>query len=193
MERQDLLRKIVAPRVVINDDLLQKQFAIEYGEKAEVRHIQIAAPRHWEQFRQRLEQGESFAALAESYSENKLSRPRGGLLPPFARTDPSVPEIFRRVAFELQPGQISNPIQFEGAHHVFRLERLIPADPRPFDEARESLQTSLLKRRTSEEMEALSRMLLRQCELRIHDPRLREQYRQRHAAGQIEGPLLVKQ
>ena len=155
------------------------------------RHIQLPALRHWDPLRLRLDQGEDFAALAESYSDNKLSRPGGGLLPPFSRDDPSMPEMFRTVAFSLKPGQVSNPFEYEGAFHVFKLERRIPPDPTPFEEARPALHDALMKRRVQEEMEKLSASLWRDCSLRINDPILREQYTKLQAAGQVEGPVLV--
>lgn len=192
MERQACLRKIAESRVTIDEPMLRQEFARRHGEKVEVRHIQLAALRFWPQLEQRLRQGESFAELATTYSQNPASRSNRGLLPPFTRQDSDLPGALREAAFALTAGQVSKPIQYDGRYHVLKLERLIPAASVSFEDAVGDLKRSLLERLTAQGMEGLSRRILSQCRLTIHDRVLRDEYSRRLANGSIEGPAPAK-
>jgi len=191
MERQALLRRLVADRVKITPQELRIAYDREHGEKVEVRHIQMAAARQWPQIQAQLDRGEDFGRIASSYSENRASRATGGLLPPFSRGDPTVPEIFVKTAFELSPGEVSKPISFEGALHVFKLERRIPPTGVPFEQGQKALEDSLTRQMAAAEMDKLAAELMHKCELRIEDSGLREQYRAALGGRQLEGPALA--
>lgn len=190
MERQAIIRKIASKQVTMDDAQLEEAFARKYGEKAVVRHIELAAPRWWEGLKQRLDVGVDFAELVASYSQNRASRENGGLLPPFTANDRDIPGAFRAVAFELQPGQVSNPITFEGSLHVLKLEERIPAGTVKLEDVRDQLRVELTKELVEHRMAELSAALLQNCRMRIHDPILRKQYRQRLDEGEIAGPTL---
>jgi len=188
MRRQALLRKMVAGQVKIDDDMLRKEFGRVHGEKVEIRHLQLAAPRYYEQIKKSLDSGERFEDLVVQYSQNVISREKLGLLPPFTATDTTVPAVFAKAAFSLQPGQYSNLIEAEGNFHVLKLERKLPPDPVTFDEVREKLRLRLAARLTVEAMQQLGSNLLMRSELKIEEPGLREEYRRKQATGEIVGP-----
>jgi len=188
MERQAYLRAIVGDQIEITEEMLQAEFKRKHGEKVEVRHIQLAAQRVYSQIVQRLGRGDRFKDLVAEYSQNALSRERQGLLPPFAAEDPSVPAIFAEVAFQLTPGDVSNPIEAEGSYHVLKLERRIPAEDVAFDAVSETLRANLMARLVTERMEQISRRLLLGAKIEIHDRVLSAQYDRRRAAGTIQGP-----
>lgn len=192
MERQAILRKIAAGSVILTDDQLQIEYHRRYGEKVEVRHIQLSAARFCPQVSQRLDQGETFAALARELSQNYVTRETDGLMPPFTAADPDIPGALRAAAFELEPGQVSNPIQFEGAFHILALERRIPADDTAFVDVLDELRESLRRRLIERHMARLGARLLNECALTIQDPLLRKAYRQRRGAGRIAGPALTR-
>lgn len=191
MQRQAYLRKIVESRLKITDEMIEQEFARVHGERVEVRHIQIAAPRFWKEIKQRLDQGERFEDLVMKFSQNIISREKLGMLPPFSRTDPTVPSIFVDVAFKLKPGEVSNLLEAEGSYHVLKLERLIPADDLPLDDTeRHHLRRILTARLAAEEMERLGRSLMLSARISVEDRVLREQYEARHREGQLTGPPL---
>ena len=191
MERQTYLRKIVEGRVEVGEEMLKREFERAHGEKVEVRHIQLAARRVYPQVKQRLSHGDRFEDLVADYSQNLLSREKRGLLPPFTSDDPTVPAIFAKVAFEMKPGEVSNPIEAEGSIHVLKLERRIPAENVTFDAARQTLHKNLQARLIAEGIEALGNKLLHKARIRIEDRTLRDQYKRRRASGQIDGPALI--
>jgi foldase protein PrsA len=193
MTRQAHLRKIAEKQVQIEEAMLEKEFKRVHGEKVEVRHIQLAAPRAWEELKRRLDAGENFMLLVHDFSQNALSRDKNGLLPPFTADDPTVPAELAKAAFALEPGQVSNPIEVEGSLHVIKLERRIPADEVSFDQVKEEIRYNLNARLVADEMERLGGELLMRAKLRIEDQGLREQYKKQHAAGEIFGPALSGQ
>ncbi len=193
MERNAYLRKIVADSVTITEAMLRREYERVHGERVEVRHIQLAAKRVYPQIQRRLERGDRFEDLVADYSQNVLTRINQGRMPPFSANDSTVPAVFAKVAFSLEPGQVSNPVEAEGSFHVLKLERRIPADQATFDDCRDKLRTGLLARRIAERMEAHARNLMMSAKIRIEDRRLRRQYRKRQASGLIDGPTLIRQ
>jgi foldase protein PrsA len=173
--------------------MVRSEYERAFGEKVEVRHLQLAAPRFFPQIKDRLDKGERFEDLVAQYSQNSLSRQRGGLLPPFSLHDDTVPGVFAKAAFALKEGEYSNPVESEGSYHVLKLERRLPPEPARFEEVRDKLRWRLTARLTAQAMQDLSARLLMQAELRIEDPALREQYKARQAAGDLHGPVLVGQ
>jgi parvulin-like peptidyl-prolyl isomerase len=193
MERQAWLRKIIGPPAPIDEADLKKEYERVHGEKVEIRHLQLAAPRFFPPIKARLDKGESFESLVREYSQNAYSRDRGGLLPPFSINDDTVTSVLAKAAFALKVGEYSNPIESLGAYHVIKLEKHIPPDGVSFDQARATLLRHMEARRLMQAMQDLGSRLLMQAELRIEDPVLREQYKKAQAAKQIAGPILVGQ
>ncbi|MFQ5429395.1 MAG: peptidylprolyl isomerase [Phycisphaerae bacterium] len=191
VERQACLRKMAKAQIKITEEMLRDEYRRTYGEKVEVRHIQLAAERDFLQIRRRLARGDRFEDLVADYSRNNLSRERRGLLPPFSADDPGVPAIFAKVAFQLKPGEVSNPIEAEGSFHVLKLERRIPAQAVEFGEVKDALTHTLEARLLARQIEALGKRLYSRARLRITDPVLREQYKRRLTKGWIEGPPLT--
>ncbi|MBP9792431.1 MAG: peptidyl-prolyl cis-trans isomerase [Flavobacterium sp.] len=69
----------------------------------------------------KLKQGESFEALANQFSEDKNSAPKGGVLPRFASGQLSS-EVFENVAFGLKNvGEYSEPFESQFGWHIVKL------------------------------------------------------------------------
>lgn len=116
-----------------------------YGPRLTVRHILIkasdreslqrAVPSFEEahklavRVRRELEEGSTFQDLARTYSEDMLTRFKGGLLPTFTPRDNQLDPAFVEAALELQPSQISQPVRTRSGWHVIRLEEREPAPP----------------------------------------------------------------
>lgn len=191
MRRQAHLRKLCAPRVRITEEMLRREYDVRHGRRLEVRHLQLAAPRMWPPIESRLRQGEDFEKLVREFSQNTLTREKGGLMPPFGtKDDPTVPPIFAKVASELQVGDVSKPFDVEGSHHVIRLERIIEPDGADFEDVRPQLEAALRARLEANEMQRTGERLLMNCRIQIEDAVLRKQYTERLRVGEIVGPPL---
>ncbi len=93
------------------------------------------------ELKQRAEEGEDFARLAEEYSDGP-SASRGGELGWFSRGR-MVPE-FEEVAFEMEPGEVSDIVQTDFGLHILKVEdrrQDIPEDEEKLEQKREELLT----------------------------------------------------
>jgi len=94
---------------------------------------------------QKLQAGESFAALADDYSDDGQTSSKGGELPTFGTGTQTrmVPE-FENAAFELKAdGDISKPIKTDYGYHIIKRIQLVPL--RSFDELKKEIQTKVNK------------------------------------------------
>jgi len=73
-----------------------------------------------EELLSRIKKGESFAALAERYSEDPGSAKNGGDLGYFT-TGTKVPE-FEKVVFSLKPGEVSDIVKSPYGYHIIKVE-----------------------------------------------------------------------
>jgi len=102
----------------------------------------------------RLDQGESFAALAGEYSADPVSAAEGGNLG-WARPG-DYPEAFEAALFELEIGQVSAPVRTEFGIHLIRLEELRTGAQQTFAEVRDQLYEELLEQRATDRYYALA-------------------------------------
>lgn len=94
--------------------------------------------------RERLEEGEEFAAAAREVSEGS-SAVRGGDLG-FFREEQIIPE-FREAAGELEIGEISAPIRTDYGYHLLVVTETRPPREKTFEESREEAAAILLAER----------------------------------------------
>src|SRR5262245_54568822 len=85
--------------------------------------------------------GADFAALAKKYSEDEGSKANGGDLNYFGRGR-MVPE-FEKVAFTLEPGQVSDLVKSQFGFHIIKVIDKRPGATRPLDEVRSQIQDQL--------------------------------------------------
>lgn len=92
---------------------------------------------------QKIQQGESFETLAQQFSEDKSSAPKGGVLQRFGSGQLSSEE-FENVAFELKDKkQISKPFETQFGWHIVKLIDKHPV--RTFDEMKTELEEKIRK------------------------------------------------
>jgi parvulin-like peptidyl-prolyl isomerase len=112
-------------------------------EQVHARHILVPDETAAAAVLQRLNNGESFEALAAELSTDPGSKDQGGDLGWFPRG--FMVGAFEDAAFKLQPGQVSDPIKTSFGVHIIRVDERAPArdlDP----EQLQALQNSALPR-----------------------------------------------
>jgi parvulin-like peptidyl-prolyl isomerase len=129
LTREDYERLVAAPalaRQKITDAL-----AAEIGQSApQVRasHILLPTEQAADAARARIvDDGETFAAVAEEVSTDEGTAGNGGELGWFTRQE--MVEPFAESAFSLEPGQISEPVESEFGWHLIRVEETDPDRP----------------------------------------------------------------
>lgn len=123
LETNANLRKIVRRTIesAVNEEVLRNAFNVLYGQTAVVRHIQLANPLEVAEAQRALADGQTFEAVATRLSRDRLTAVDGGLMRPFSRNSPNVPEALKQVAFSLKPGEVSAPVQSGEWYHLVKL------------------------------------------------------------------------
>ena len=176
MERNAHLRAVVRQSIKLDEPTLREEFARTYGERVEVRHIQLGDPRRLNDALGQLSRGADFGEVARQLSENPESAARGGLLEPFAFDDERLPPAMREAAFALSAGETSAPVLAGRNYHILKLERRIPPQNVRFEDVREQVETNMRARVEREEMSRLMERLFREAKIRVLDPPLRTRY-----------------
>ncbi|HEX4872992.1 MAG TPA: SurA N-terminal domain-containing protein [Nevskiaceae bacterium] len=125
----------------------EKDSRFSAPEERKARHILInfgadkdAARARIEALAERLRKGESFETLAAAQSDDSGSKTQGGDLGWIKRG--MMVERFEEALFQLDNGQLSEPVETEFGWHLIRVDEIRPAAVRPFEEA--GVQTELL-------------------------------------------------
>jgi parvulin-like peptidyl-prolyl isomerase len=183
IEANAYLRKIAEPRLKgkISEENVKEAFLQQYGETVKVRHIQLTNLQEIAEAQRRISTGEPFEKVAREMSRNRSTAPVGGELPAFSINMPGLPQSFKEAAFALQPGQISDPVQAEGAYHLIRLEERIAPKAVKYDDHKEIVRADLQDRLTQAAVKELRQQLGQQAlkQLRIENPALRAQFEAR--------------
>jgi len=180
VRRNAYLRKVLAGDLKISDDQLASEFELAYGERLQVRHIQLGNLGDATRIKERLSAGEDFADLAARYSTNVSTARRGGLLDPFSVRDDSVALAMRETAARLTTGEVSDVVRIGEWYHILKLDKLVPPSQRSLDSVREPLRQRIVVRLTDPRMRELHERLFTQAAVQIHDPTLRESYQAIH-------------
>lgn len=118
-------------------------------EERHVRHILITLPegagedevaaarKKAQALRQRIENGESFQALAKEYSQDPGSAAQGGDLGFIGRG--MMEPDFEQAAFSLEAGQVSEPVLTSFGFHIIRVDEIRPQQAKPFEAVRDEL------------------------------------------------------
>jgi len=87
---------------------------------------------------------EVFATAAKGYSENPASAPLGGKLRGPVKENPSNPNDPYQRLLKMQPGEITEPISYQGRYFILRRGEDIP---KSYEDAKKELDVSLRNRR----------------------------------------------
>lgn len=180
VRRNACLRKVLAADLKITDEQLQVEFDLAYGERIQVRHIQLGNLADAGRMKERLAAGEDFADLATRYSTNVTSARRGGLLDPFSVRDDGVALAMREAASKLVTGQISDVVRIGEWYHILKLEKTVPPTQRSVNSVRDPLRKRIEVRLTDPRMRELHEKLFTQASVQVHDAALRDAYQAVH-------------
>jgi len=176
MERNAHLRKVIEKSFRVDEATLREEYARMYGEKVEIRHIQVGDIEGLHEALNLLEKQTDFAEVARRVSQNAETAAEGGLLPPFAFNDDKIAPLLREAAFALGAGEVSKPIKVGRWFHILKLERRLSPNDVWFDDVRDEVERSLRNRAIPQEMRQLIGKLFRKASVRVLDSDLREQY-----------------
>ncbi|MDB5326265.1 MAG: foldase [Phycisphaerales bacterium] len=180
------LRKLVEPNIskAITDQMLQDLFDEEYGAQAKVRIIVVANPQEATAVRRQLDAGDDFAAVARQVSRDPNTKRLGGELPPFTPNTTRLPDNFKKAAFALKPGEVSDPVAAAGGYYLIKLEQRIPPKAIKFQDVKGSLREDYSAKLVLEAVKGVRSKLAQQAlqQLAVTEPTLKAEFDRRLAA-----------
>ncbi len=120
------LRALAASQLEVTDKELQEAYESEFGPAVQVRLIVThSADRAKELQAEAKAKPDQFDRLAKDHSEDENSAATRGLIPPIHRHvgDPRI----EKVAFSLQPGEVSEIVPLANQYLILKCERHLPA------------------------------------------------------------------
>lgn len=87
---------------------------------------------------------EAFATMAKGQSENPASAPSGGKLSGPVRENPNKPDDPFQRLLKMKPGEVSEPISYEGRYFILRRGEDVP---KSYETAKKEIEVSLRNRR----------------------------------------------
>ncbi|MFG0327700.1 MAG: peptidylprolyl isomerase [Phycisphaerales bacterium JB037] len=183
LERNAMLRALVAPEVVVDDQAVRTAYSIVHGPRYRVRLI--VAPTREAASRLRNElvadspvSGARFGEFA-ARSSNDPSAARGGLIEPISPADDRYPATLRNALPTLEPGSVSPVLAFRNGFALALLEESIPPTGVAFDDARPVLERDVRLQAERGLMDTLARTLLADMRIVPIDPSLDWSWRNR--------------
>lgn len=126
-------------------------------EEVHARHILVATEDEAKAVKAELEGGKPFEVLAMEKTTDPSGKQNGGDLGFFAK-GMMVPE-FEAVAFTLEPGKVSDPVQSQFGWHVIKLEEKRMSAPPPIEQLQQQLGQQVMFKAFDESVAALKKDL----------------------------------
>jgi len=113
---------------------------------------------------------EKFADVAKEKSTDTGSAQKGGDLGTFGQGR-MVPD-FERVAFALQPGQVSDVVKTQYGYHIILVSERKEGERKPFDQVKEQIKATLRNKRLQDQMQGHFDTLKKDANLKLDEDAL---------------------
>ncbi len=142
-----------ASKEAVTDEAIKKAYdeqvkQMPAQDEVHARHILVATEDDAKKVEARLKAGEDFAKVAKEVSKDPGSAEQGGDLGWFTK-DRMVKE-FADAAFNMKPGEVSQPVKTQFGYHVIKLEERRPQAPPPLDRVKQQISDYLTQKAQQE-------------------------------------------
>lgn len=143
-----ILKKLSREGISVTDEEIAEYFeenqeALGTPEQVRVRHILVESEEEAKAILEQLNEGADFAALAEAKSIDTASGVQGGEIG-YITKDAPVVASFKEAAFELEAGEVSDPVQSPFGWHIIRVDERKEAEEATLESSREVIREILL-------------------------------------------------
>ena len=179
---QDLIESQVAQITIseaaIKDYYNSHKSAYPIPEQARVQHILIhikdfnnvteveLANKKASEIQDKLQAGESFALMAQQYSDDSQTKVIGGDVGFFSKGE--IEQPFEDVAFTAPIGEVSSPVQTSIGLHIIKVTERKEAGVSPFEKEKENIRMKLVEEKNRISVETLLTQLKQKYEVKIH-------------------------
>ena len=153
---KDLLIQIGVKNIMNDVDITEEEIQKYYEDNSQMfksaetvsaKHILVDTLDQMQEIKAEITNGMSFEEAAQKYSKCP-SAAQGGSLGSFTRGR-MVPE-FEKAAFELQVGEISEPIKTQFGYHLIQLDERNPESMKSMEESKHMIVKNVLKQKQNE-------------------------------------------
>jgi len=155
LENENLkIQKFIQEKVLSNVEVSEEEAKEFYnnnsqrykqGERVEASHILVESKEKADELYNKLQNGASFADLAKNNSIDNRSAENGGKLG-FIEKGQFI-EKFEKVAFNLEVGSISEPVETEYGYHIIKVSDKKEASTKSFEEVKSQIKDQLFSQK----------------------------------------------
>lgn len=163
-----LVRQIALEQINPTDEDVRAYFEehrylFDQAEEIEARHILVESEELINEIAALLAAGDDFAALAAVHSLDQSNKDNGGNLGFFSRG--MMVEEFEEVAFALEVGEISDPVQTSFGYHLIEVLDRKEAEEADFDMVSEQVREALIEDQIAQVINELVQTLYEKSEI----------------------------
>lgn len=147
------IERLLGPNISISEEEMQVYFeenkaVFSQREQVKASHILVETEEKANEVKEKLSAGEDFSELAKEYSTDEGSKVLGGDLGYFGRGE--MVSDFEDVAFDLEIGVISEPVESIHGYHIIKVEDKKEAKEANFEESKDDIKDILLEEKLPE-------------------------------------------
>ncbi|PFN28597.1 peptidylprolyl isomerase PrsA [Bacillus cereus] len=173
LKNEDELKEKLKPEIAfekaIKATVTEKDVKDNYKPEIKVSHILVKDEKTAKEVKEKVNNGEDFAALAKQYSEDTGSKEQGGEIEGFAPGQ-TVKE-FEEAAYKLDAGQVSEPVKTSYGYHIIKVTD--KKELKPFDEVkgeiRKDIEQQRLQDTTGKWKQQVVTDLLKDADIKVKD------------------------
>ncbi|WP_306008613.1 peptidylprolyl isomerase [Bacillus sp. MMSF_3353] len=166
----------IAFEKAVKASVTEKEMKDYYKPKLKASHILVKDEKTAKEIKEKLNNGEDFAALAKQYSEDPGSKEKGGELPEFGPGE--MDSKFEEAAYKLEAGQVSDPIKSSYGYHIIKLTE--KKELKPFDQEKDNIRKELEQKRSQDQQwqQQFFKDLFKKADIKITDKDLKDTFKE---------------
>jgi len=153
--QQKIIEKLTKDNQVTNEQIREyyqrnrEQFS--KPERRDLRVVLTEERSQAQQAREALEDGDSFSSVAKELSVDPATKDKGGVL--LAQARESLERSLGEAVFGAEKGELSGPVKTQFGFYVFKVQRVIPAEQQPLEQAAGGIRQMLSQQRNQKTLE----------------------------------------
>ncbi|MGN4423007.1 peptidylprolyl isomerase PrsA [Bacillus cereus group sp. MYBK30-1] len=181
LKNEDELKERMKPEIALEKavraTVTDKDVKDNHKPEMKVSHILVKDEKTAKEIKEKLNNGEDFAALAKQYSEDPGSKEQDGEIAGFAPGQ-TVKE-FEEAAYKLDAGQVSDPVKTSYGYHIIKVTD--KKELKPFDEVKDKIRKDLEQQRlqdtTGKWKQQVINDLLKEADIKVTDNEFKDTFK----------------
>lgn len=179
---EDAFKKNVKTQIALEKGIkatvTEKDIKESYKPKLKASHILVKDEKTAKEIKEKLNNGEDFAALAKQYSVDPGSKEKGGELPEFG---PGKMDLkFEEAAYKLEVGQVSDPVQSSFGYHIIKVteKKELKSYEEEKENIRKELETQRLQDRSGKWKQKVIDDVLKKADIKVTNKELKDTFKE---------------